>query len=80
MDNNLTVKDGWGGFFVEAIFSCYVVFIFDLHMYCDDMLINWNRLFFFFFFFLFPLSSGDGIFKLYRPMSQLGLGFEVSKL
>lgn len=67
----------WEGFFffVEAIFRCFIVFIFDLHMYCDDMLINWNRLFFF-----PPLRSGDGLFKMYRPMYQLvcGCGFKVS--
>ena len=66
-------------FFSEAIFLCFIVFIFDLHMYCDDMLINWNRLGFFFFFFLF-LRSGDGMFKMHRTMSQLvcGCGFTLS--
>lgn len=53
----ITVKDGWGGsiffffLFFEAIFFCFV-FTFDLHMYCDDMLINWNRLVLFCFFLL----------------------------
>lgn len=53
-------------------------------MYCDDMLINWNRLVFVrFFFFVFlspPLRSGDGLFNMYRPMSQLvcGFGFDFS--
>lgn len=48
--------EGFFFFFFEAIFPCFIVFIFDLHMYCDDMLINWNRLGF------FSLRSGDGLF------------------
>lgn len=40
---------GEGLYFVEAIFLCFIVFTFDLHMYCDDMLINWNRLVCYFF-------------------------------
>lgn len=62
--------------FVEAIFLCFIVFIFDLHMYCDDMLINWNRLGFFFSLFVVV----TGCLKMYRPISQLvcGSGFDVS--
>lgn len=69
MDDNFTVKDGWGGFFsVEAIFLCFI-FVFDLHMYCDDMLINWNRLFFS----LSVFVVVTGCFKMYRPMSPVGV-------
>lgn len=47
-------------------------------MYCDDMLINWNRLVLFCFF--PPLCSGDGLFKMYHPVSWLmcRLGVNVS--
>lgn len=66
MDDNRTVKDGWGGFWVlllEQYFFGFNVFIFDLHMYCDDMLMTWKRLFFF-----SSLSlGGDGLFKTCRP-------------
>lgn len=53
-------------FLFEAIFLCFIVFIFDLHIYCDDMLIHWNRLCF------SSLRSGDGLFKMYRPIVPVG--------
>lgn len=34
------------GFFFYFLKQYFIVFIFDLHMYCDDMQINWDRLFF----------------------------------
>ena len=64
MDDNLTVKDGWGEVFfllVEAIFLCFIIFIFDLHMYCDDTLIKLEQVFFVLFFFSLSLCSGDGL-------------------
>lgn len=66
------------GLSVEAIFSS--VFIFDLPMYCDDMLIIQNRQGVLFFCCFFPLSCDDGSFKkLCRPVFQLvfGFGFNV---
>lgn len=68
-------------FFYFFLKQYFIVFIFDLHMYCDDMQINWDWLFLFLTFF-FPICCGDGMFKMYRPMSQLvcGFRFKVSNL
>lgn len=47
------------------------MFIFDLHMYCDDMQIIWDML---------PCPPpppprrGDGMFKMYRPSWCAGSG------
>lgn len=38
------------------------MFLFDLHMYCDDMQMNWDWLF------LSALCCGDGMRSVYRPM------------
>lgn len=52
--------------FFEAIFFVSLFLIFDLHMYCDDMLINWIR--------LLSLSSrsGDGLYTVPRPSWCVG--------
>lgn len=61
----LSQMAGEGCFFSFFLFLlkqyfCFNVFIFDLHMYCDDMLMNWNGLFFLS---LALRKSGDGLFK-----------------
>lgn len=70
MDNNLTDNNGWGGFFVQAIFLCFVVFIFDLHMYCDDMLITSKQA-------LIPIVVVTGISNGTVP-GPIEFGLEVS--
>lgn len=45
----LSKMAGEGFFFFCWSNISLVVLIFDLHMYCDDMLINWNRPFLFYF-------------------------------
>lgn len=55
----LSKMAGEGFFFLSFFWSNISLFIFDLHMYCDDMQINWDWLFFFvLFFFLFVVVTG----------------------
>lgn len=59
-----------GEAFLLKQYSCFVVFIFDLHMYCDNMLITSKRA-------LIPIVLVTGISYGTFP-GPIELGLEVS--
>lgn len=75
MDDDPTVKDGWGGFFfffflLKQYFCFYFWLAYVLWWHADKL----EQAGF------FSLRSGDGLFKMCRPMSQLicGCRFKMS--